>query len=110
MVVHGHARRVIHRTAEAVRDAVTELLTPFVDFVHTTTYDNGREFADHEGMASDLRTPYEVFFNTKTSLTVALGSGIQVLYHPNLFSRNDNRNEHLHYDHLIPLRYVHYRQ
>ena len=127
-------RRVIHRTAEAVRDAVTELLAPFVDYVHTVTYDNGREFADHEGMASDLeadiyfahpysswerginentnglirqyfpknrnlttvtnkeikhamdklnyrpkktlgyRTPYEVFFNTKTSLTVALGS------------------------------------
>jgi len=102
--------------------------------VHTITYDNGREFADHEGMASDLeariyfahpyaswerglnentnglirqyfpkdrdlttvtkreiehamdklnhrprkslgyRTPYEVFFNTRTSLTVALQS------------------------------------
>ena len=102
--------------------------------MHTITYDNGRELADHEGMASDLdaciyfahpyaswerglnentnglirqyfpkdrdlttvtereiekamvklnhrprkslgyRTPYEVFFNTRTSLTVALQS------------------------------------
>ena len=106
----------------------------FADLVHTITYDNGREFADHEGIASDLeadiyfahpysswergvnentnglirqyfpknrnlttvtgdeiehamnklnhrprktlgcRTPYEVLFNTRTSLTVALGS------------------------------------
>ncbi|HET9130971.1 MAG TPA: IS30 family transposase [Terriglobia bacterium] len=102
--------------------------------MHTITYDNGREFTDHEGMARDLeariyfahpyaswerglnentnglirqffpkhrtlttvtdaevqevmnklnhrprkslgfRTPHEVFFNTKTSLTVALQS------------------------------------
>ena len=125
---------VIHRTADAVREAVTEMLTPFIDLVHTITYDNGREFADHEGMASDLeaeiyfahpysswergvnentnglirqyfpksrnlttvtneeiehamdklnhrprktlgyRTPHEVLFKTRTSLTVALGS------------------------------------
>jgi IS30 family transposase len=125
---------VTHKTADAVRHAVTELLTPLTDLVHTITYDNGREFADHEGMASDLeadiyfahpysswergvnentnglirqyfpknrnlttvtdeeinqatnrlnhrprktlnyRTPYEVLFKTKTSLTVALNS------------------------------------
>jgi IS30 family transposase len=125
---------VLHKTAEAVRDAVADGLTPYIDRVHTITYDNGREFTDHEGMASDLdariyfahpyaswerglnentnglirqyfpkhrdlttvtkseiekamdklnhrprkslgfRTPYEVFFNTKTSLTVALQS------------------------------------
>ena len=127
-------RAVLYKTAEAVRNAVTDGLTPYIDRVHTITYDNGREFADHEGMASDLetqiyfahpysswerglnentnglirqyfpknrdlrtvtkrevekamdklnhrprkslgyRTPYEVFFNTKTSLTVALQS------------------------------------
>jgi len=127
-------RSVLHKTAEAVRDAVVDGLTPYIDWVHTITYDNGREFADHEGMASDLeariyfahpyaswerglnentnglirqyfpkdrdlttvtkheiekamdklnhrprkslgyRTPYEVFFNTRTSLTVALQS------------------------------------
>ncbi len=125
-------RSVLRKTAEAVRHAVVDGLTPYIDWVHTITYDNGREFADHEGMASDLdariyfahpyaswerglnentnglirqyfpksrdlttvtqheieqamdklnhrprkslgyRTPYEVFFNTRTSLTVAL--------------------------------------
>ena len=127
-------RSVLHKTAKAVRGAVVDGLTPYIDWVHTITYDNGREFADHEGMASDLeasiyfahpyaswerglnentnglirqyfpkdrdlttvtkyeieqamdklnhrprkslgyRTPYEVFFNIKTSLTVALQS------------------------------------
>ena len=127
-------RAVLHKTAEAVRDAVVDGLTPYIDRVHTITYDNGREFTDHEGMASDLDaciyfahpyaswerglnentnglirqyfpkhrdlttvtkreiekamdklnhrprkslgflTPFEVFFNTRTSLTVALQS------------------------------------
>ena len=127
-------RSVLHKTAKAVRHAVVDGLTPYIDGVHTITYDNGREFSDHEGMASDLdariyfahpyaswerglnentnglirqyfpkdrdlttvtkreiekamdklnhrprkslgyRTPYEVFFNTRTSLTVALQS------------------------------------
>ena len=127
-------RSVLHKTAKAVRGAVVDGLTPYIDWVHTITYDNGREFADHEGMARDLeaniyfahpyaswerglnentnglirqyfpkdrdlttvtkyeieqamdklnhrprkslgyRTPHEVFFNTKTSLTVALQS------------------------------------
>ena len=49
-------RSVLHKTAEAVRDAVVDGLTPYIDWVHTITYDNGREFADHEGMASDLET------------------------------------------------------
>ena len=127
--------RAVHgKTATAVRNAVRHGLSPHQDRVHTITYDNGREFADHEGMARDLetqiyfahpyaswerglnentnglirqyfpkhrdlttvthaetvyamnklnhrprkslgfRTPYEVFFNTKTSLTVALQS------------------------------------
>ncbi len=123
---------VLRKTARAVRSAVKTALHPHKDRVHTLTYDNGREFSDHEGMAKDLetkiyfahpyaswergtnentkglirqyfpkhrdlttvnkteiikamnklnhrprkslgfRTPYEVFFNTKTSLTVAL--------------------------------------
>jgi IS30 family transposase len=127
-------RSVLHKTAAAVRHAVVDGLTPYIDWVHTITYDNGREFADHESMAGDLdariyfahpyaswerglnentnglirqyfpkdrdlttvtqheikqamdklnhrprkslgyRTPYEVFFNTRTSLTVALQS------------------------------------
>jgi len=127
-------RSVLHKTAAAIREAVVDGLSPYIDRVHTITYDNGREFADHEGMASDLdariyfahpyaswerglnentnglirqyfpkhrdlttvteaeishamdklnhrprkslgfRTPYEVFFNTRTFLTVALQS------------------------------------
>ena len=47
-------RSVLHKTAAAVRDAVVDGLTPYIDRTHTTTYDNGREFTDHEGMASDL--------------------------------------------------------
>ena len=47
-------RSMIHKTAEAVRAAVRDGLTPYIDRVHTITYDNGREFADHEGMARDL--------------------------------------------------------
>jgi len=125
---------VLRKTASAVRVAVVDGLAPYIDWVHTITYDNGREFADHEGMARDLdariyfahpyaswerglnentnglirqyfpkdrdlttvtpteieqamdklnhrprkslgyRTPYEVFFNTRTSLAVALQS------------------------------------
>jgi IS30 family transposase len=125
-------RAVLRKTAKAVRNAVRQGLTIYKDRVLTITYDNGREFADHEGMAIDLetriyfahpyaswerglnentnglirqyfpkdrdlttvteheikqamdklnhhprkslgfRTPYEVFFNTRTSLTVAL--------------------------------------
>ena len=128
------ARSVLHKTSEAVREAVVDSLAPYIDRVHTITYDNGREFTEHESMASDLdariyfahpyaswerglnentnglirqyfpkhrdlttvtqeeieqamdklnhrprkslgfRTPYEVFFNTRTSLTVALQS------------------------------------
>jgi len=127
-------RGVMRKTARAVRDAVVEELAPYIERVHTITYDNGREFADHENMARDLdtpiyfahpyapwerglnensnglirqyfpkdrdlttvsateikqamdklnhrprkslgyRTPYEVFFNTRTSLTVTLAS------------------------------------
>ncbi len=127
-------RAVRHKTATAVRTAVTEGLAPYKARVHTITYDNGREFTDHAGMARDLatkiyfahpyaswerglnentnglirqyfpkhrdlttvttaeithamyqlnhrprkclgfRTPYEIFFNTTTSFTVALQS------------------------------------
>jgi IS30 family transposase len=49
-------RSVLHKTAEGVRHAVVDGLTPHMDRVHTITYDNGREFADHEGMAAELET------------------------------------------------------
>jgi len=127
-------RAIRRKTAQAMRAAVTDGLRPHKDRVHTITYDNGREFSDHEAIARDLETriyfahpyaswerglnentnglirqyfpkhrdlttvtdaeieqamdklnhrprrslgfriPYEVFFRTKTSLTVALQS------------------------------------
>jgi len=123
---------VCRKTANAVRETIVAELAPYKDRVHTLTYDNGREFSEHEQMAAELdahvyfahpysswergvnentnglirqyfpkgqdltavskaeiehvmnqlnhrprktlgfRTPYEVFFNTRTSLTVAL--------------------------------------
>ncbi|MGW8227854.1 MAG: IS30 family transposase [Gammaproteobacteria bacterium] len=42
--------------AEAVRNAVTEGLTPRKERVCSIAYDNGRGFADHEGMATDIET------------------------------------------------------
>ncbi len=45
---------VPRKTAKAVRDAVVNGLSPYIDWVHTITYDHGREFADHESMARDL--------------------------------------------------------
>jgi len=47
---------VPQKTAAAVRKAVKRGLRTHKDRVHTITYDNGREFTDHEGMASDLET------------------------------------------------------
>ena len=122
------------KTAEAVHIAIVTGLTPYKDQVHTLTYDNGKELAEHEQIAEELgaeiyfahpysswergvnentngllrqyfpkgreltdvsqeeiehamerlnhrprktlgfQTPFEVFFSTKTPLTVALGS------------------------------------
>ena len=129
-VIGGVARK----TAAAVRAAIVAGLTLHKNRVHTLTYDNGKELAEHEQIAKALgveiyfahpysswerglnentngllrqyfpkgqeltavareeiehvadrlnhrprktlgfRTPYEVFFSTKTPLTVALGS------------------------------------
>lgn len=53
-------KKVDRKTAEAVADAVIDLLKPLVERTHTITADNGKEFADHERMAKDLHA--EVFF------------------------------------------------
>lgn len=42
---------VLHKTAAGVCHAVVDGLTRYIDWLHTITYDNGREFADHAGMA-----------------------------------------------------------
>lgn len=47
---------VPQKTAEHVRRAVRQQLNRHRSRVHSITYDNGREFADHEGMADDLDT------------------------------------------------------
>jgi len=122
------------KTAQQVRDHIIRSLKPIRKKVHTMTFDNGREFADHETIASQLnakvyfahpysswerglventnglarqyfpkdcdftrltkkdiefakqrlnhrprksldgKTPYEVFYNKKTVLTVALAT------------------------------------
>ena len=47
-------RKVEQRTAEAVADAITHLLKPWILDVHTITADNGKEFARHEWIAENL--------------------------------------------------------
>jgi len=47
-------RKVNHRTAELVSEAVIDLLHPVADCAHTITGDNGKEFAEHERIAQDL--------------------------------------------------------
>ena len=49
---------VERRTAQAVADAVIELLEPCKHLVHTITSDNGKEFADHERIAKGLETDF----------------------------------------------------
>jgi len=51
-------RKVERKTAEAVGDAMTELLKPHRRKVHTITSDNGREFAGHESIAKQLRADF----------------------------------------------------
>jgi len=49
-------RKVERKTAQAVVEAVIELLQPLPVRTHTITSDNGKEFAEHERMAADLQT------------------------------------------------------
>jgi IS30 family transposase len=53
-------RKVERKSAQAVADAVIELLRALPARAHTITADNGKEFGDHERIASDLRT--DVYF------------------------------------------------
>jgi IS30 family transposase len=49
---------VERRTAQAVADAVIELLQSCKHLVHTITSDNGKEFADHERIAKSLEADF----------------------------------------------------
>ena len=51
-------RKVEQRTAEAVEDAITHLLEPWIHDVYTITADNGKEFANHERIAEKLNANF----------------------------------------------------
>lgn len=50
--------KVERRTKEEVASAVTKLLVPLKDHVHTLTSDNGKEFAEHERLAKQLEAKF----------------------------------------------------
>ena len=52
-VLAGHIRS---KHAYSVTTVTTSLLTPFKDKCHTITFDNGKEFAEHERIATELQT------------------------------------------------------
>ena len=45
---------VPNKTKKAVTAAINKLLSPYADLVHTITFDNGGEFADHQKIAKKL--------------------------------------------------------
>jgi IS30 family transposase len=57
-------KKVPNKTKEVVTKAIIDLLLPYKDKVHTITFDNGGEFADHKIIAKTLdaqcyfATPY----------------------------------------------------
>ena len=56
-VLAGHIRS---KHAAGVTAVTTRLLTPYKDKCHTITFDNGREFAEHEKMAAELKA--DIYF------------------------------------------------
>ena len=53
-------KQVARRTAVAVEDAILELLRPYPTARHSITFDNGKEFANHQAIAHKLQT--DVYF------------------------------------------------
>ena len=51
-------KKVERNTAEAVEQAIAELLQPLKPKCHTITSDNGREFANHQEIASKLHVAF----------------------------------------------------
>ncbi|WP_270670379.1 IS30-like element ISAs2 family transposase [Aeromonas sp. QDB04] len=47
-------KRVASKQAGVVRDAIIEMLTPYIEQVHTITFDNGGEFAEHKAIEEAL--------------------------------------------------------
>lgn len=50
------AGHISSKHAEGVTATIKRLLTPFKDTCYTITFDNGKEFAEHEIIASELQT------------------------------------------------------
>ena len=53
-------KQVTRRTAAAVEEAIPDLLKPYPTAVHTITFDNGKEFANHQNIAQKLQA--DMFF------------------------------------------------
>ena len=53
-------KQVTRRTAAAVEDAILDLLRPYQASTHTITFDNGKEFTNHQTIAQILQA--NVFF------------------------------------------------
>jgi IS30 family transposase len=47
-------KRVARRTANAVEEAIVDLLKPYQALTHTITFDNGKEFTNHQTIAEKL--------------------------------------------------------
>jgi IS30 family transposase len=45
---------IIRKEAELTKDAIIQALKPFATWVHTITFDNGREFCRHVDIANAL--------------------------------------------------------
>jgi IS30 family transposase len=48
-------KQVTRRTAAAVEDAILDLLRPYQASTHTITFDNGKEFTNHQSIAQKLQ-------------------------------------------------------
>ena len=51
-------QKVERRSADRVAQAILEQLKPFKDDAHTLTSDNGKEFAQHETIAAELKLDF----------------------------------------------------
>ena len=53
-------KQVVNRTAAVVENAILDLLKPYQVATHTITFDNGKEFSNHQTIAQKLQS--EVYF------------------------------------------------
>jgi IS30 family transposase len=53
-------KQVTNRTAAVVENAILDLLKPYQVAIHTITFDNGKEFANHQSIAQKLHS--KVYF------------------------------------------------